>query len=132
MENFILRTNYVEPVQVLRFYVKHIITIVPGQYDINSLVTFIKSEIQKVGFGLTWATMEYNKERNRVSIANAHRIYILASYKSNSLLRLLGFNKNIKLNHDFDNGDLPYPMRDGRDKIEYLMLSATKPVEADM
>ena len=53
VEYFILRTNYVEPVQVDRFYVTIIITIVPGQYDINSLVTFIKSKIQKVGFGQT-------------------------------------------------------------------------------
>ena len=75
--------------------------------------------------------MEYNNERNKVSIANAHRISILASYKSNSLLRLLGFNKNIKLNNNFDNGDLTYLMRDGRDEVEYLMLSATIPVEAD-
>ena len=103
----------------------------PGQYDIYSLLTLIQSEIQKVGFGLTWVTMEYNKKRNRVSIANAHRISILASYKSNSLLRLLGFNKNIKLNHNFDNGDLTYPMRNGNNEVEYLMLSATKPVEAD-
>ena len=131
VENFIVQNNMVEPVQVERFYVKNIITIVPGQYDINSLVNFIQGEIQKVGFGLTLATMTYNKESNRVSIENADRDSILASYKSNSLLRLLGFNNAIKLNHDFDNGDLTYPMKDGRDEVEYVMLSANKPVEAD-
>ena len=66
-----------------------------------------------------------------MSIENVDRNSILASYKSNSLLRLLGFIKAIKLNHDFDNGDLTYPMKDGRDAVEYVMLNASKPVEAD-
>ena len=49
-----LRTNYIEPIKVQKFYVKHIITIVPGQYDIQSLVSLIEIEIRNVGFGLTW------------------------------------------------------------------------------
>ena len=60
-------------------------------------MTFIESKVQKVGFDLTWATMEYYNKLNRVSLATANRISILASYKSNSLLRLLEFNENIKL-----------------------------------
>ena len=41
VESFTLRTNYIEPIQVQIFYVINIITIVSGQYDIQSLVFLI-------------------------------------------------------------------------------------------
>ena len=111
VESFTLRTNLIEPIQIQKFYVKNIITIVPGQYDIQSLVSLIQTEIRNVGFGLTWTSVEYNKERNRVSISNSTRLSILASYKSNSLLLLLGFNKTIKNNRGSNIGKLAYPVR---------------------
>ena len=67
VESFTLQTNYVEPIQVQKYYVKNIITIVQGQYDIQSLASLIQTEIQNVEFGLTWTTVEYNKQRDRVS-----------------------------------------------------------------
>ena len=130
VESFPLRTNRIEA-QMEKLYVKNIITIVPGQYDIQSLVNLIETEIQNVGYGLTSTTVEYSKERNRVSISASSRLSILASYKSHSLLRLLGFNKSIKLNRDFDVGDSTNPARDDRDEVDYLMLNLNKPVEAD-
>ena len=111
VESFTLRTNYVEPLQVQNFYIQNIITIVPGKYDIQSLVSLIQTEIRNVGFGLTWTSVKYNKERNRVSIQNSNRLSILASYKSNSLLRLLGFSKNIKYSLDNNIANLEYPGR---------------------
>ena len=65
VESFTLRTNYIEPIQVQKFYVKNIITIVPNQYDIQFLVSLIQIEIENVEFGLTWTFVEYNKKRNR-------------------------------------------------------------------
>ena len=118
-------------VQMQKFYVKKIITIVPGQYDIHSLLNLIESEIREVGYGLAWTNVRYSQERNRVSISDTHRLSILASLKSNSLLRLLGFNKDIKLNRDFPMEDTPMEARDVRDEVDYIMLGVTKPVEAD-
>ena len=54
----------------------------------------------------------------------------MASYKTNSLLLLLEFNKNIKNNRGSNIGNLAYQLRAESD-VEYIMLSATKPVEAD-
>ena len=130
VECFTLRTNYIEPIQIQKFYVKNIITIVPGQYDIQSLVSLSQTEIRNVGFGLTWTSVEYNKERHRGSISNSTRLSILASYKSNSLLRLLGFNKNIKNNRGSNIGNLAYPVR-VEGEVEYIILSVTNPVKAD-
>ena len=93
-------------------------------------MSLIQTEIRNVGFGLTWTSVEYNKEHNRVCISNSTRLSILASYKSNSLLRLLGFNKNIKNNCGSNIGNLAYPVR-VEGEVEYIMLSVTKPVEAD-
>ena len=45
VESFTLRTNYVEPIKVQKFYLNNIITRVPGQYDIQSLVCYIQTEI---------------------------------------------------------------------------------------
>ena len=128
VESFTLRTNYIEPIQVQNFYVNNIITIFPGMYDIRSLVSLIQTEIRIVGLGLTWTSVEYNKERNRVNISNSNRLSILASYKSNFFVRLLGFNKTIKINRGSNIGNLAYPVR-VEGKVEYIMLSATKPVE---
>ena len=43
----------------------------------------------------------------------------------------MGFNKTIKYSRDSNNGNMAYPGRDEGDDVEYIMLSATKPVEAD-
>ena len=75
--------------------------------------------------------MEYNQERNRVSISNSNRLSILASYKSNSLLRLLGLNKNIKYSRDNNIANSEYPGRRESENVKYIMLSVTKPVKAD-
>ena len=130
VESFIVRTNYIEPIQVQKFYVKNIITIVSGQSDIQSFVSLIQTEIRNVGFGLTWTSVEYNKERNRVSISNSTRLSILVSYKSTSFLVLLKFNQTIKNHRGSNIGNLVYPVR-VEGKVEYIMLSVTKPVEAD-
>ena len=66
VESFTLRTNFIVPIQVQKVYVKNIITIVPGKYDIQSLVSFIEIEIGNVLFGLTWTKIEYIQERNKV------------------------------------------------------------------
>ena len=60
VESFTLGTNYIEPIQVQIFYGKNIL-IVQGQYDIQSLVSFIEIVIQNGGFGLTWTKVKYNK-----------------------------------------------------------------------
>ena len=41
------------------------------------------------------------------------------------------FNQNIKYSRDSNNENMAYPGRDEGDNVEYIMLSATKPVEAD-
>ena len=94
-------------------------------------MSFIQTEIRNVGFELTWTSVEYNKERNRVTISNSNRLSIIASYKSNSLLRLLGFNKNIKYSRDNNIANSKYPGRLEGENVEYIMLSVTQPVEAD-
>ena len=66
-----------------------------------------------------------------MSIQNSNCLLILASYKSNSLLQLLGFNKNIKYSREHNIVNTEYPGRLEGDYVEYILLSVTKPVEAD-
>ena len=66
-----------------------------------------------------------------MSIQNSNRLSILASFKSNFLLRLLGFYKNIKYSRDNNIANSKYPGRLKGDDLEYIMLSVTKPIEAD-
>ena len=61
VDSFTLGKNYFEPIQIQKLYVKNIITIIPGQYDIQSLVSIIQTEIRKIWYGLTWTSVEYNK-----------------------------------------------------------------------
>jgi len=142
IENFTMQ-SYSGRDELIKFYTKNTFTIVPGQYDINTLLRTIQYEINKVGFGLNWSRLEYNEERCRVRISEPSRLTILATYKSHSLLRLLGFEKDIKTttgkrlrieNEIIDSTDpdevalLPL----SRPEIDYLMLNVTSPVEADL
>ena len=53
VESFTLETNYIKPIQLHKCYVTKIITIIPGQYDIQSLVSLIQTKIRNVRFGLS-------------------------------------------------------------------------------
>ena len=53
IKSFTLQTNYIETIQIQKFYFKNINTIVAGQYDIQTLVSLIKIKIRNVEFRLT-------------------------------------------------------------------------------
>jgi len=142
VESFNLRSNSGRE-ELTKFYTRNTFTIVPGQYDINTLLHTIQYEINKVGFGLNWTRLEYNEERSRVRLSEPSRLSILATYKSHSLLRLLGFEKNIKTTTGpklrIENGIIDSSDPDevallplSKPEIEYMMLDVTSPVEGDL
>lgn len=123
-------SNLVEDGDVLNYFLKHTIKIIPGQYDINSLMNTIGSEIRNVQHGLNWANVNFNQDRNRVNISHVNRPSMLASFKSNSILRLLGFSKNIVSNVSYNGVHGPYHLEDGEDEIDCLFLDRNIRTEA--
>jgi len=61
VENFTMQTRS-DTVKLVKFYTRNTFTIVPGQYDIRTLLRTIQNEITKVGFGLTWTQLMYNDD----------------------------------------------------------------------
>jgi len=121
-----------DTVQFKRYVTRNAFTIIPGQYDIDSLLLKIQAELRLAGLGLSRATLTYNKERNRVLISNLSRAAILACYENNSLLRLLGFNNMILNNNKF----FARYMGDGDahayEDIDYIKLPMSESIEADL
>ena len=97
-------------------YTRHTFTIVPGQYDLLTLIGKVQDEIEKVGGGADDTLVQFDIDRNRVLIKDVKGEVMLASFKSHSLLRMLGFNKELTSSGE----------------IEFLHLKINEITEADL
>lgn len=126
LESFAV-TEHDSQSKIMKFYARNVFSIIPGQYDTTSLCDQIETEIKRVRYGLNHVSVTYSKERGKVNIASLRRTAILACYKENSLLRLLGFNKELQTITGGDNKHNEHPFKE----IDYLVLKVATSTEAN-
>lgn len=115
-----------------RYFLKQFFSVVPGQYDITSLINYIQEKVRETGLGCERFEVTFNKESERVTFRNfGTRKIILACYNKESILKVLGFEKDSKtsdtLYRDEDmvvDPDLSTP------KLNYLHIGSNRRKES--
>jgi len=104
-------------------------TVVPGQYDLKSLIGLLQKHIREVGSGCENTIVAFSSDRNRVKISENMRKMLISCYKKNSLFKLLGFrNQTGNNSNDIDDLLSDEPLAE----IEYLAVDAVEPIEAEL
>jgi len=127
------RVRYGRPTITRRVEVCYIpktsFTVKVGQYDLKSVIELLQKHIRQVGSGCQNTVVSFDPDRNRVKISECMRKILISCYNHSSLLKLLGFGKQIGSNKS----DLTDLLQDeSLSEIEYLQVDAVEPTEAEL
>jgi len=104
-------------------------TVVPGQYNLKSVLTLLQQHIREVGLGCEATVVAFDPDRKRVTISDNRRMILISCYKRASFFKLLGFGLQNRTNKN-DTDDL---LSDDRlAEKEYMRLADTEPLEAEL
>ena len=65
-----------------KYFIKQSFTLVPGLYDLKTLVDTFQNKIRSVGMGLEFTTVTYNEDRHRIVIDQNARKAIITCFSN--------------------------------------------------